>query len=68
MPIYEFQCQNCETEFEELLPSSRMDEAIPCPDCGGKKVQRLLSAFGAFTKTASACDPACGPADDGRFM
>ena len=68
MPIYEFLCQNCESEFEELLPASRMDDPMTCPECGDKKTQRLLSAFGAFTKTASAWDPACGPGDDGRFV
>ena len=67
MPIYEFLCKKCEAEFEELLPASRMDDEIPCPECGDTHVRRLLSAFGAFSKQSSACDPACGPGDDGRF-
>lgn len=49
MPIYEYRCQQCRREFEELVRGSRPQ--VKCPDCSSKKVQRLMSA--AAVKTAS---------------
>ena len=43
MPIYEFVCDNCGTEFEELVFGS--DEETPCPGCESTKVRRKPSAF-----------------------
>ncbi len=41
MPIYEYQCANCGTEFEEWQKFS--DPAVDtCPECGGE-ASRLIS-------------------------
>ena len=45
MPIYEYICSNCETEFEKLVSSS--DEKVSCESCGSKKITRKLSVFSA---------------------
>ena len=40
MPIYEYSCPECHTEFEELV----FGNDVPiCPSCGGNKSERLLS-------------------------
>jgi putative FmdB family regulatory protein len=57
MPIYEFQCNQCENEFEKLVFNS--SEKIACPKCKSKKVHRMMSAFafssgGKFKSTASS--------------
>lgn len=57
MPIYEFQCLECEHEFEELV--LRRDEAVACPDCGADDVKRLLSGF-AVTGDARTAGDSCG--------
>jgi putative FmdB family regulatory protein len=41
MPIYEFECEQCGSRFEELLSSDAPDP--PCPECGCERVGRLLS-------------------------
>ncbi len=41
MPIYEYSCDSCGHEFEELV---RGDEQPACPKCGKKKLQRQMSA------------------------
>jgi putative FmdB family regulatory protein len=41
MPIYEFKCGKCDHQFEELV--ARMGDVAPCPKCGAKKVERLIS-------------------------
>jgi putative FmdB family regulatory protein len=41
MPIYEYRCRNCDTDFEVLV---RDDRAVACPNCGSSSVDKLLSA------------------------
>ncbi|MBK8047843.1 MAG: zinc ribbon domain-containing protein [Anaerolineales bacterium] len=42
MPIYEFACQDCGHEFEQIQSFS--DSSTPaCPNCQGRHVQRRLS-------------------------
>lgn len=60
MPIYEYVCNKCSEEFEELVFSS--SEKINCPQCGSKHVKRALSVFsyssgGSYSSSAgSSCD------------
>jgi len=42
MPIYEYQCENCDHCFEKLVFASD-DELPTCPECTGKKVKKLVS-------------------------
>ena len=40
MPIYEYSCEQCGKEFEELV----FDEQPPvCPHCGSGKTHKLMS-------------------------
>ena len=34
MPIYEYQCPNCQQVFEEWTHVTDMQAQEPCPDCG----------------------------------
>lgn len=61
MPIYEYQCRACETDFEQFVRSLDSEEQPVCPHCHSKKVQRKLSVFaahqggGASSPPMSAC-------------
>jgi putative FmdB family regulatory protein len=62
MPTFEFECQDCAFEFEELV--MRSDEIIECPKCGGHDSKKLMSAFavgGEARKAGGGCGP-CKPA------
>lgn len=50
MPIYEFLCPKCESEFELMRPVSQSGEVGLCPRCGtaGRK---LVSVFGSTVDT-----------------
>ncbi len=56
MPLYEFNCPSCETEFTELL--RRYDPevlaAVECPECGQREVVRKVSAFAASSGKVGA--------------
>ncbi len=43
MPIYEYQCPDCGHRFEKLQKMSAR-KVRTCPECGGKNVERLVSA------------------------
>ncbi len=44
MPIYEYECCKCCERFEKLV--FRSDEAVICPKCESREVQKVLSVFG----------------------
>lgn len=45
MPLYEYECPKCHQSVELLVRSP--DEEVACPDCGSKKLTRLMSATAA---------------------
>lgn len=62
MPIYEYQCKECENEFEKLVWNT--SEKITCPKCKSKRVHRMMSAFafsvgGKFKSTANSSCSGC---------
>jgi putative FmdB family regulatory protein len=57
MPLYEYHCPGCSSEFELLI---RGQEQPVCPTCGGKQLSKLLSVPAA--PSAGSKDlPICGP-------
>lgn len=61
MPLYEYRCEECEVQFEELTSSANAAR-VRCPRCASRRVSRLLSAFavGASGGTAPAEAGPCG--------
>lgn len=46
MPMYEYRCRDCDTTFDELVPSAQVpDNDIVCPRCGEQAAEKLMSAF-----------------------
>ncbi|HEY4328439.1 MAG TPA: zinc ribbon domain-containing protein [Phycisphaerae bacterium] len=43
MPIYEYHCQACDADFEQMTTMSSRDDKHHCPTCGSKKTGRKLS-------------------------
>ena len=62
MPIYEYRCLECGEKFEKLVRFGASTSEIQCPKCGGRKVEKLISAFSARTSsTTAASASACAP-------
>jgi putative FmdB family regulatory protein len=60
MPIYEYQCGDCGERFEYLV---RGEDKPECPACGGRKLDKQISA--ASTHIATARGPGCPARDFG---
>ena len=60
MPIYEYACQHCHTEFETLVRSGSQPS---CPQCGSVELDKQLSVFAtSASETARSSLPAmAGP-------
>ena len=56
MPLYEYRCERCDEQFEELRSASDEDE-VRCPSCE-QPAKKLLSAFAVGGSGAS------GPGSD----
>ena len=61
MPIYEYKCAKCGTKFEHL---SRNAKDLPdrCPECQGRSIKKVLSAFSVSSGSSrdeSACCSTC---------
>jgi putative FmdB family regulatory protein len=67
MPIYEYTCEECETQFEKFVRSMTSKNQAECPHCGGTHLKRGWSVFGTGksngnpsalpASAASACSP-----------
>lgn len=58
MPIYEYHCKSCSTDFEEFIRSSGDEDRLVCPDCKGSELDKLFSAFG--TKSSGVFSSSSG--------
>jgi putative FmdB family regulatory protein len=63
MPIYEYTCNDCETQFEKFVRSMNAEVIVKCPHCGGTHVKKGWSLFGTGVSmggfsaaAASSCD------------
>ncbi|MHB9131927.1 MAG: FmdB family zinc ribbon protein [Armatimonadota bacterium] len=71
MPIYEFQCHDCQAIFEELVRMGSNGEGLSCPSCGSASLSKMMSAFygrssggnGSYNQVAGSgcgCGGNCG--------
>ena len=77
MPIYDYQCQECD-KVSEIFIRRTDKKDISCPNCGSKNLSRLISASYMIKMNASApgftccgrterCDtPLCSTGDTSR--
>jgi putative FmdB family regulatory protein len=66
MPIYEYTCKDCDSQFEKFVRSMTSEVAVKCPHCGGTHVNKGWSVFGTNAPSggfdglsASAAASAC---------
>ena len=57
MPIYDYQCKECNTISELLVRNP--DNAVRCPKCGSINMERLVSASYTIKMDATAPGTTC---------
>lgn len=63
MPIYEYFCPECDSEFEQLRPLSQAGKPAACPRCH-KPARRKMSTFNGFISSESGV-PRAMPGNSG---
>jgi putative FmdB family regulatory protein len=53
MPIYEYKCEGCGKEYEQMRRMADADNSLECPDCRSSSVTRQLSSFAAHSGSSS---------------
>lgn len=62
MPIYEFYCEKCHEEFEELVFGNALP---PCPHCGAAQTRKLMSRPCCHKSGDGGADDYSPPASSG---
>jgi putative FmdB family regulatory protein len=61
MPLFEYKCDSCGREFEDLGSAEKKDDKRPCPSCSSEKVIRKISTFGIQTSLTPGKDTIYSP-------
>jgi putative FmdB family regulatory protein len=56
VPIYEYACMDCRKVVSVLVRSINSATKAHCPDCGGTRVERLISSFAFHLSMMSKLD------------
>lgn len=59
MPIFEYSCNDCGSQFDILHKGAENPELIQCPDCKSRSASKKFSSFAASTGTGSVPAPGC---------
>lgn len=63
MPIYEYTCQDCHSQFEEFVRSMTAAIEVKCPECGSAHTKKGWSLFGLGAAAAGLGGFAAGSSD-----
>lgn len=53
MPIYEYECRNCNGSFEKMVSFSEADKLPECPKSSSKETHKLISIAASFASTGA---------------
>jgi putative FmdB family regulatory protein len=69
VPLFEYECAECQSRFEQLVFNSA-DSNVACRKCGSSQVRQLLSTFAVAASSDKPVNEAgpcgsCGAAERG---
>lgn len=53
MPIFEYNCNECEKKFEKLLKNRNEEQS--CPFCKSKNIKKSASVFSSKVENSRSC-------------
>ncbi|HEX6349789.1 MAG TPA: zinc ribbon domain-containing protein [Candidatus Dormibacteraeota bacterium] len=62
MPIYEYRCEKCSSQFDVLTSFAERDRAQVCPTCESTRTRVQVSSFASFggAEGSLAMEPSAG--------
>jgi putative FmdB family regulatory protein len=54
MPLYEYRCKDCGTEFEKQLRFSEASQLPACPNCNSTQTRKKISSVVSFTASSDS--------------
>jgi putative FmdB family regulatory protein len=63
MPLYEYQCEECNTVFERLVLRPQLVGQMTCPQCGSPRTAKVFSTF----STTAGCNVPASNTGNVRF-
>ena len=68
MPIYEYHCSDCNSDFEKLMRfSDPQGDSPECPGCQSANTRKRLSTVASFSKASYGSATSSGCASSGPF-
>ena len=58
MPIYEYSCEDCGSNFEKLIRRTADRSEVACPKCTSQKLHQQFSSFAARVSDGGSRQPA----------
>lgn len=58
MPIFEYRCSDCGTQYDVLHKGAENPDAVQCPSCESRSFVKRFSSFSASTGASSSA-PSC---------
>lgn len=65
MPIYEYRCRDCNSNFEEIVTSASSDQKVACNKCSSTNVCKTISASSYRLSGSSGSSSPGGPLGSG---
>lgn len=59
MPIYEYHCDSCQAEFQELVFTKAEELEVKCKSCGSSQITKLMSGAAVRMGASSSSGPQC---------
>lgn len=61
MPLFEYSCLECGTDFESLVLKDSEIAELRCPTCSGKNLEQKVSAFASISDNGASGAVNCAP-------
>jgi putative FmdB family regulatory protein len=65
MPLYEYNCKSCGSDFEKRVSFAEADISPECPECDSPETHKRISLFASHGASvsggASLSSAGCGP-------
>ena len=60
MPLYQYECNSCERQFDDLRKYDERDDPAECPECG-HAARRVLAGFAVGSDSGKSSGQPAGP-------